>query len=251
MSNTSEITHSKMPPKSYLEEIIKSNLSPPDQLIPAMTKEINLNNTVIKNDEETLLYANDAITCPLKQQTETYNNITHYQNENLCLASLSAPYHKTPPEIISLIFQLLIPVPNSQIPIPKLKDWINTLNTFTHVSKHWCVIAITDPILWKSLVLNIKNKELNTATFLLQRWVSNMHMDNLHLTINNQFYSTSCHNLFNLYKTLDNCKCLKKFTIFISHAYPQLHLIKQDYQHSIPSLLQKTSTDTPLGLILR
>ena len=207
-----------------LWKAIKSNLQPSDHYIPIATKEITINNLLLKQETCKLDNINELITNLQKQQTDIQHNIKTYEDNNTLLKSLSAPYRKTPPEIISLIFRLLIPGPQYELPAPHLQDWLTTLNIFTHVSKYWHEIAISDPILWKILDLNIKFNQTKLATVILKRWISNMHINNLHLTISNsQFYSAAT-NFLNLYKCLDNCKQLKKLTLQVIHDYPQLHL---------------------------
>lgn len=207
-----------------LQTFINSNLLPPDHVVTIAAYEIATNNTVIKKEKEKLMSINNTIEHLLYQQNSTSNNIENYEKDNFLLTSLSAPYRNTPPEIISLIFRLSIPHSQFQMPVPQLIDWFTCLNTFTHVSRHWREIAISDTVLWKSLDLNIRPKELQLATGILQRWISNMHRDNLHLTINHSHFVTPCHRLFNLYQTLNGCNRLKKLNILVTHTYPQIHL---------------------------
>ena len=145
------------------------------------------------------------------------------KNLDLC-SPLSTPIEKTPPEIISLIFRLLVPRFFSQIPIPTLQDWLATLNIFTNVNKRWRDIAISDPILWKRLDLTSKRQRSQLATCILRRWIRNMQMDNLYLSINTPFTIESRQYLINLYKELDMSTRMVKLHIVIRHTFPQYHL---------------------------
>jgi hypothetical protein len=207
-----------------LQTYIKSNRMPPDQILPTVASAIAANDLHIKKEKLKLQGVNDAIKMLVTQQHKLQHTITLCKADNFHLTSLSAPYRRTPPEIISLIFRALIPHLTFQMPIPTLQDWLATLNIFTNVSKHWRNIAISDPVLWARLDLLIHSRKLKLAAYILQRWVANMHMDNLSLNINNAYFIGSHPDLHFLYQILDNSTRLRKLDITIRHTYPQFHL---------------------------
>jgi hypothetical protein len=208
----------------HLQNIIKSNLQPPDDIMPIVATELAANQFLIKqqiNKSNGLRFALEAI---IKEQGMIQNTLKQYRAQNLNLTSLSAPYRKTPPEIISRIFQLLLPEPPYRLPLPSLQDWLASLNAFTHVCKLWRNIAIGDPLLWKRLDLNIPTRKTKFAAHILKRWLSYMQWNNLHLTIYNNFYTGISPDLNELYKQFDGCKRLKILHLYIGHQFPKLHL---------------------------
>ena len=209
-----------MAPIPHLQTMIANNLMPPDHIIPQVINEMARFDTLINTEENKLKDIGNTLTLLIKQQTLSQNKIDNYRVKNLRLASLLAPYRKTPPEIISQIFQWLIPTPSSDI-----NEWLTTINTFTHVSKHWHNIAISNIHLWKKLDLQISPDNVFLATQLLQRWLSNMRTDNLHLTINKYRHIAASYKLQNLYQSLHCCTRLKRLDILITHPYPQVYLI--------------------------
>jgi len=208
----------------HLQKIIKSNLQPPDDILPTVAQELAANQSLIKqqiNKSNGLQFALESI---IREKGKAQIALKQYRAQNLNLVSLYAPYRKTPPEIISQIFQLLLPQPPYKLPLPSLQDWLTSLNTFTHVCKLWRNIAIGDPLLWKRLDLSIPTRKTKFAAYILKRWLSYMQWNNLHLTICNNFYTGVSPDLNKLYKQFDGCKRLKVLHLYIGHQYPKLHL---------------------------
>jgi len=203
---------------SHLQLIIRSNFTPPDDVLPMVASEIAHINSIIQEEERNLMAINDTMGHLRKKQNHTYNKIQNQKVKYLRLASLSAPYRRTPPEIISLIFQYLIPGPRSD-----LSKWNHCLDVFTHVSKHWRNIATADPLLWKTLYLQISSSGLKQATGILQRWTSNAPLNNLHLTINCAKYIIDCRDLHSFHQRIHNCGRIVMLTILITHMFPHHH----------------------------
>lgn len=144
--------------------------------------------------------------------------------QRICFTSLYVPVDKMPPEIMSHIFRLLVPLVTSHIPIPTLEDWLETLDIFTNVNTYWRTIATSDPVLWSRLDLDIRNRSTRLPIPILRRWLQNMPMDNLDLHINTPYLTESTEQIYNLYKEVDRSSRLVHLQIHIRHTFPHYHL---------------------------
>ena len=209
--------------KTYLQSAILSNQLPSSDIFPIANIEIYTETQIKAAYDDQLMVIDDMIATLSAKRTETIKNIETHESTLFKLKSLSAPYRRTPPEIINEIFMHCIPNEETE-DAPDLKVWLNILQIFTQVCRLWSDIAKTHPRLWKYLNLELKAQGSKKAIYVLKKWTSTMPVNNLHLRIDSSHAVVTMPRARRLYQILNMNERLQSLILTVTGLYIFSHL---------------------------
>lgn len=209
--------------KTYLQNAILSNQSPPSDIIPIANIEIHTRTQIKAAYDDQLAVINNIIANLSAKRTETIKNIDTHESALFNLTSLSAPYRRIPPEIIGEIFMYCIPEEEFDN-APDLDVWLNLFQIFTQVCRLWSDIAKNHPMIWKYLDLELKAQGSKKAIYILKKWTFTMPINNLHLRINSTHAVITMPRAKRLYQILNNNQRLQSLILTVAGLYVFSHL---------------------------
>ncbi|KDR65170.1 hypothetical protein GALMADRAFT_148919 [Galerina marginata CBS 339.88] len=200
----------------HILRIIYSNREAATDVSEFITNETSCNLTAMDALHSQMNEVNQQIHKLVENHKVLCNQLHVHKHNNYLLASLSKPYQKMPPEILSRIFFHTIPTDDCTSQLP---EWYNTLQIFTQICRYWKNTATADSMLWKYLYINSSDwDDMSFAHHILKTWIYYMPHNNLHLRVRFPIFVEIPYGLNAFYDTLNDCLRLNDLTIILDEA---------------------------------